>query len=101
MTDLRFDERCPCGATISVSGFSHLVKEQIHQWHNTHDKHANSIARAIVGTKEKRSSTWPTTSTFYGRCNPSGHDPIECACEITMSDIPPKMDTNHENSTGR
>lgn len=57
MSDLRIEERCPCGNNISLSGFSHLVKDQITQWHYIHDKHANLIAKALAGPPVKRTPT--------------------------------------------
>jgi hypothetical protein len=54
MADISFEEECPCGATIKVSGYASAgVRDHIASWHNLHNKHSNSIAKAIVEAKSQ------------------------------------------------
>jgi len=67
VTDFRFEQGCPCGDTIKMSGYESHVKPQVSSWRKIHDKHANAIAKAIAEARSKHptSYSWPwTTSTL-------------------------------------
>lgn len=49
MADMNFEEHCPCGNTIKVSGYSHHVQPQILTWRSIHNRHANTIAKTLAG----------------------------------------------------
>lgn len=52
MADLTFEEECPCGATIKVTGYvSSGVRDYIATWHHTHNRHANTIAKTVAESK--------------------------------------------------
>lgn len=63
MADIHFEQSCPCGDSIKVSGYTSEVRTQIQTWQNIHTKHANAIAKAIVEAKSKQYTTWP--QQFY------------------------------------
>jgi hypothetical protein len=54
MADMHFEENCPCGNSMKVSGFSSYVSTQIFQWRSIHNRHANNYAKAAVLAKEKK-----------------------------------------------
>ena len=66
MADIHFEQNCPCGDSIKVSGYTSEVRTQIQTWQNIHTKHANTIAKAITEAKGRQYTTWPQlyTSTF-------------------------------------
>lgn len=54
--DITFEERCPCGNHIKLSGSTYggVVTGQIERWHRIHDKHATAIAKALA-----ENTKWP------------------------------------------
>jgi hypothetical protein len=65
MAEMHFEETCPCGNTIKVSGYASQVTPQIVTWHKTHDRHSTNIAKAIAEARAKQptSYSWPWTTT--------------------------------------
>lgn len=55
MPDLSFEETCPCGNSIKVSGstIGGVLTAEISRWHRIHDRHANNIAKAIAENKSQ------------------------------------------------
>lgn len=51
MADLNFEEVCPCGNSMKISGYTSEVRAQIQIWRNLHNKHANAIAKAVIESK--------------------------------------------------
>jgi len=49
--DLNFEQSCPCGATIKVTGYLRSMDDMIRGWHNVHDKHMNASMKAKVGVQ--------------------------------------------------
>lgn len=59
MSDMNFEERCPCGASIKTSGYESRIAPQIEKWHHTHDKHANAIAKSLAEGVLAEKLQWP------------------------------------------
>ncbi len=59
MTDFRFEQSCPCGDSIKMSGYESYVKPQIASWRKIHDKHSNSIAKAKAKAYSPITYSWP------------------------------------------
>jgi D-tyrosyl-tRNA(Tyr) deacylase len=59
MAELSFEETCPYGNTIKVSGYTSEVRSQSQTWHTIHNRHANVIAKAITEAKNRQYTTWP------------------------------------------
>lgn len=51
---MHFEESCPCGGKINVSGYTSEVRAQAEQWRSLHNRHATAIAKAMA---EK--ANWP------------------------------------------
>lgn len=73
MPDMIFEESCPCGNRVKLSGYISQVEPQIVQWRNTHNSHANAIAKSIARYKDKPAQSWPDT---YPKTNKSSTDPV-------------------------
>lgn len=58
--DLQFEEKCPCGNQLKISGYASVVQPQIVIWHKTHNKHSDAFAKAL-GEKPQPAIpyTWP------------------------------------------
>ncbi len=66
MADLHFKESCPCGNSVDISGYESQVRPHMQSWHRVHDKHSNTIAKAVAESRLKP-PYWPTstwTNTF-------------------------------------
>jgi len=70
MAEFNIAETCPCGSNISVSGYTTEARAQIGTWRAVHNKHSNTIAKAIAVQKEKQTHPpfyyWPWTTTTTG-----------------------------------
>lgn len=64
MAEMNFEEICPCGNSVKVSGYDSIVRPQIQSWRSIHNKHANTIARAIAEKKKNPPHyIWPELPT--------------------------------------
>lgn len=54
MPDMIFEESCPCGNDVKISGYSSQVQPQITAWRKTHNPHANMILKTLVGQRTKK-----------------------------------------------
>jgi len=62
MADMHFEESCPCGSNIKVSGYESYVKAQVFTWQRTHTRHSHAIAKAVAENKMKPAYyVWPNT----------------------------------------
>lgn len=76
MADINFEERCPCGNQIKLSGSTYggVVSSEIQRWHRIHDKHATAIAKALAENVK-----WPiyyVPPTFPADPQPWWQNPI-------------------------
>lgn len=76
--DLQFEEKCPCGNELKISGYASVVQPQIVIWHKTHNKHSDAFARTIVEKPKTLEISpawpygkWPWTGTLTIRDDPN------------------------------
>lgn len=70
MTETSFEESCPCGNSVKISGYASEVRNQILSWRSIHTRHANSIARSLATiAKAKENEAYPM---FYTNPEPRG-----------------------------
>lgn len=57
MPDINYEEHCPCGNTIRVSGstIGGILTGEMSRWHRVHDKHANAAAKATTENRTEKS----------------------------------------------
>lgn len=53
MAEIQFEESCPCGNSVKISGYRSEVVAHISSWRSIHNRHANNYAKAAVLAKEK------------------------------------------------
>jgi hypothetical protein len=67
MAEMHFEEKCPCGASCNISGYSTYVNQQVSTWRSIHTRHMNAIAKSVAeGTKHPPYYIWPYNSTIGG-----------------------------------
>ena len=60
MTETGFEQQCPCGATITISGgYKDGMAAQINSWNNIHDGHNDNVTfEEVSAVNAKRANRW-------------------------------------------
>ncbi len=53
MPDVSFEETCPCGNSVKITGYTSEVRLQIRSWRSIHNKHTNAIAKQIIEERRR------------------------------------------------